>query len=214
MGTRVGLDSPTREDRCAFRSAALAWYKEAMAATSTMVPLGTVAPDFDLVDVLTNDRVRLDDLAGSRVLLVEFICRHCPCVRHIAGELGALSRDYAASGDVAIVAISSNDAVAYPADAPESLAEFGRKIGLTHPLLYDETQAVARAYGAVCTPDFFVFDERRRLVYRGQLDDSRPGNGQPVTGRDIRGALDAALTGRELSPDQRPSMGCSIKWKE
>ena len=194
-------------------SGAPARYKEAMAATSTMVPLGTKAPDFDLLDVLTDQPVRLKDLAGSRLLLVEFICRHCPYVQHVKGELARLWNDYGKEGDVAIVAISSNDASAYPGDAPESLAEFAREIGLNQPLLYDETQEVAKAYGAVCTPDFFLFDSERHLIYRGQLDDSRPDNGKPVTGADLRAALECALAGREVAGHQQPSMGCSIKWK-
>ena len=141
-----------------------------------------------------------------------FICRHCPFVKHVQRELAQLGRDYAGAS-VGIVAISSNDAASHPADAPSSLAEMAREQGFDFPLLYDESQAVARAYHAACTPDYFVFDAAGRLAYRGQLDDSRPGNGVPVSGRDLRAALDALLAGRAVAAEQRPSVGCSIKWK-
>ena len=183
-----------------------------MAATSTMLALGTQAPDFDLPDVTTGRRVRMSDLADRTALLVMFICRHCPYVGHVRSGLAELGRDYAAA-DVAIVAIGSNDADEYPADRPESLAEEAAEAGYAFPYLYDETQEVAKAYTAACTPDFFLFDADRRLVYRGQLDDSRPGNGVPVTGSDLRAAIDAVLSDRPVGQDQRPSVGCSIKWR-
>ena len=159
----------------------------------------------------------LDDFAAAPALLVAFICNHCPFVQHVAGELAALSRDLPARG-VAMVAISSNDVAAYPADSPEAMAAEAARQGWAFPYLYDETQAVAKAYRAACTPDFFLFDAvsadgGRRLVYRGQLDASRPGNGLPVTGADLRAAVDAVLAGRPLPEDQRPSLGCNIKWK-
>jgi peroxiredoxin len=177
-----------------------------------MLPLGTAAPDFALPDVTNGKRVSRDDYAQHRAMLVMFICRHCPFVEHVQRELAKLGRDYAGRG-VGIVAISSNDAERQPDDAPPRLAEMAREQGFTFPLLYDETQAVARAYRAACTPDYFLFDAARRLAYRGQLDDSRPGNGVPVSGRDLRGALDAVLAGQPVRDEQRPSVGCSIKWK-
>ncbi len=183
-----------------------------MAATSTMLELGTPAPEFDLPDVTSGRRVRISDLAGKKALLVMFICRHCPYVGHVRSGLAQLGRDYA-DADVAIVAIGSNDADEYPADRPESLAEEAAEAGYTFPYLYDETQEVAKAYTAACTPDFFLFDAGRRLVYRGQLDDSRPGNGVPVTGADLRAAIDAVLADGQVPQDQRPSVGCSIKWR-
>lgn len=178
---------------------------------STMLELGTRAPSFSLPDVVTGERTDLDGIAAAKGLLVIFVCRHCPYVQHVKEELARIGRDYAGKG-LGVVAISSNDAASYPEDAPESLAEMARELGLTFPLCYDETQEVAKSYTAACTPDFFVFDADRRLVYRGQLDDSRPGNGIPVTGRDLRAALDALLAGRAVSPDQKPSIGCNIKW--
>jgi peroxiredoxin len=184
-----------------------------MAVPSTMTALGTAAPDFALPDVTSGRTVRLVDLADRGALLVMFLCRHCPYVQHVRDELARLARDLAGA-DVAIVAISSNDPAAYPDDAPERLAEDARDAGYTFPFLFDETQDVAKAYGAACTPDFFLYDAGRRLVYRGQLDDSRPGNGVPVTGRDLRAAIDAVLGGRPVPADQRPSIGCGIKWRD
>jgi peroxiredoxin len=178
-----------------------------------MTALKSAAPDFALPDVTTGRTVALKDVAGSRALLVMFICRHCPYVKHVREGLARLSEDYA-DADVAIVAISSNDPVEYPEDAPESLAEDARAAGYRFPLLFDETQAVARAYGAACTPDFFLYDADRQLVYRGQLDDSRPGNGIPVTGKDLRAAMDAVLAGDPVAEHQRASVGCSIKWRD
>jgi peroxiredoxin len=183
-----------------------------MAATSTMTELGSRLPGFALPDVTTGRVVSDSDLARSKALLVMFICRHCPYVAHVREEIARLAVDYA-DADLEIVAISSNDPDAYPEDAPESLAEEARQAGYRFPYLFDETQAVAKAFGAACTPDFFLYDTNRVLVYRGQLDDSRPRNGVPVTGKDLRRAIDAVLEGGEVLTDQRPSVGCSIKWR-
>jgi len=183
-----------------------------VAVPSTMLALGTKAPDFELPDVVTGLPVGIRDFDGKRALLVMFICRHCPYVRHVRGELARLGRDFAES-DLAIVAISSNDPAEYPEDAPESLAEDARQAGYAFPYLFDETQEIARAYTAACTPDFFLFDADRALVYRGQLDDSRPSNGLPVTGEDLRAAIDAVLSGGPVAQEQRASIGCGIKWR-
>jgi peroxiredoxin len=177
-----------------------------------MLALGTSAPDFVLTDVVTGHQVSTQAVSGPKGLLVMFICRHCPFVKHLEKALAQLGRDYEGSG-VGIVAISSNDAANYPDDAPGSLAEQARQLGFTFPYLYDETQDVARAYDATCTPDFFLFDNGLKLVYRGQFDDSRPGNAIPVTGKDLRAALDALIAGEPISTEQRPSIGCNIKWK-
>jgi peroxiredoxin len=179
---------------------------------STMLSLGTQAPDFHLPDVTTGNTVGLDDFRDKKALLVMFICRHCPYVRHVQAELAKLGRDYA-NRSLGMVAISSNDAAAYPDDAPDSLREMAAELGFVFPYSYDESQLVARAYAAACTPDFFLFDGDRRLVYRGQLDDSRPSNGKPVTGRDLRSAMDAVLAGRPVDENQIPSLGCNIKWR-
>ena len=178
---------------------------------STMLPLGTPAPDFSLPNV-DGRTITLADAAGPQATLVMFICNHCPFVKHVADGLAALGRDYAPRG-VGIVAISSNDVATHPADSPEQMVHEAEQRGYAFPYLYDETQAVAKAYRAACTPDFFLFDASRKLVYRGQLDASRPGNGIPVTGADLRAALDAVLAGRPVSADQVPSLGCNIKWK-
>ena len=185
---------------------------ERMAATSTMLALGTEAPDFALADVISGRTVTLRDFDDRPALLVMFICRHCPYVRHVRPGLAALGREHASS-DLAIVAISSNDPETHPEDAPASLAEEAVETGYVFPYLFDETQEVAKAYTAACTPDFFLFDRERRLAYRGQFDASRPSNGLPVTGEDLRAAIDAVLGGRPVSGDQRPSVGCSIKWR-
>lgn len=179
---------------------------------SAMLALGTSAPDFVLTDVVTSHQVSTQAVCGPKGMLVMFICRHCPFVKHLEEALAQLGRDYQTSG-VGVVAISSNDATSDPDDAPESLAEQALASGFTFPYLYDETQEVARAYDAACTPDFFLFDDGLKLVYRGQFDDSRPGNGIPVTGKDLRAALDALVAGEPISPDQHPSIGCNIKWK-
>jgi peroxiredoxin len=178
---------------------------------SNMVELGLVAPDFSLPNPLTGKIVQRDDFSDANALLVVFMCAHCPYVIHVKPELIRLGNDYRSRG-VGIVGISANDPVAYPTDAPPKLAKFSRD--LPFPLLFDETQEIARAYDAACTPDFFLFDRERKLVYRGQMDDSRPGNGKPLTGKDLRGALDAVLSGKPVSPDQKASIGCNIKWKK
>lgn len=179
---------------------------------STMLPLGTMAPPFKLPEVTSGQTVSLDDFAGRDVLLVMFLCRHCPYVKHVEKELARIGRDYERKS-AGIVAISANDAEGYPEDAPAGLKSQAQTAGFGFPYLYDESQAVAKAYSAACTPDFFVFDKGRRLVYRGQLDDSRPGNGKPLTGYDLRAALDAVLVGQPIKIKQRPSTGCNIKWK-
>jgi len=180
---------------------------------STMLSLGTIAPDFALTDVVTGNTVHRDDFRGSQALLVLFICTHCPYVKHIETGLAALGKDYAGK-PIAIVAISSNDATTHPADSPAGLKQQAETFGFVFPYLYDESQAVAHEYNAACTPDIFLFDSDFRLVYRGQFDASRPGNGVPVTGEDLRRALDQLLAGQPVPTDQRPSIGCNIKWKE
>lgn len=180
---------------------------------STMLELGTQAPDFALTDVVTGKTVRRDDFRDKKALLVMFICAHCPYVKHIEKTLGKLGTDYAGK-PLAIVAISANDVANHPGDGPEGLKAQAKANGFTFPYLYDETQEVAHAYKAACTPDIFLFDSGFKLVYRGQYDSSRPGNGVPITGEDLRGAIDTVLAGKPVSADQRPSMGCNIKWKE
>jgi peroxiredoxin len=178
---------------------------------STMLELGTAAPDFNLPDVVTGETIALATFADRKALLVLFICRHCPFVRHVQDELSRLGHDYQAS--IGIVGISSNDADRYKEDSPGSLKEWAQELGFTFTLCFDASQSVAKAYTAACTPDPFLFDEKRLLVYRGQLDDSRPGNGKAPTGRDIRAAIEATLGGKPVAPVQRPSAGCNIKWK-
>lgn len=178
---------------------------------STMLPLGTAAPDFRLPDA-TGKTYTLADFRSAPALLVIFMCNHCPFVKHVASGLADLAREYQARG-VAVVGINSNDYQQYPDDAPEKMLEEVRARGYTFPYLVDESQEVAKAYQAACTPDFFVFDKDRKLVYRGQMDASRPGNNVPVTGNDLRAALDAVLEGRPVPADQKPSLGCNIKWK-
>jgi peroxiredoxin len=176
-----------------------------------MVPLGTPAPDFDLPDT-EGRQVTLSDFGEAPALLVVFMCNHCPYVKHVADELARLSRDYREIG-LAMVGINSNDADNYPEDSPEKMRDEVELRGYEFPYLFDANQAVARAYGAACTPDFFLFNWPRELVYRGQLDDSRPGNGVPVTGRDLRAAIQTVLNGEKPSAKQVPSLGCNIKWK-
>jgi len=184
-----------------------------MAATeSTMLGLGTLAPAFELPDAVSGRTITLDSFAGTRGLLVMFICPHCPYVKHIERSLAAIAKHYTGA-DLAIVAISSNDVAQYPEDGPDGLRKQAADLGFAFPYCYDEAQDVAKAYQAACTPDFFLFDGGRRLVYRGQFDDSRPKNDQPVTGRDLRAAVDDVLAGRAPSATQRPSIGCNIKWK-
>ncbi len=180
---------------------------------STMaLKIGDTAPAFRLTDVRTATPVSLEELTGSPALLIMFVCNHCPFVVHIEEELTRLGSDYAARG-VAIVAISSNDVENYPDDSPDQMVEYANRNNWEFPYLYDESQAVAKAYFAACTPDFFLFDGDQRLVYRGQLDSSRPGNGVLVTGEDLRTALDALLAGQPVATEQAPSLGCNIKWK-
>lgn len=183
-----------------------------MAVESTMLPLGTRAPDFHLPD-LRGALHTLDSLAGGKALLVAFICNHCPFVRHLRLELAHVAKEYRPRGLVT-VAIASNDVEVYPQDGPAGMAEEAREAGYEFPYLFDASQAVARAYRAACTPDFFLFDAGRRLAYRGQFDGSRPGNGVAVTGADLRAAIDAVLGGAAPAADQKPSIGCSIKWKQ
>jgi len=178
---------------------------------STMLPLGTGAPNFKLPDP-SGKLVSLDDFKNAPALVVAFICNHCPYVKHIRTQFAAFAKEYQARG-VGVVAINSNDVENYPEDSPKKMAEEIKQAGYTFPYLYDETQEVAKAYRAACTPDLYLFDRGQRLVYRGQFDDSRPGNGRPVTGADLRTALDAVLAGRAVHLNQKPSMGCNIKWK-
>ncbi len=184
-----------------------------MAATpSVMLALGTPMPDFDLPDVVLGKRISSVKFPRKNALLVMFISRHCPYVQHVKEELARIGTDYNRR-DLTIVAICANDAGNYPDDAPEKLKEMAKEAGFNFPFCYDETQEVAKAFSAACTPDFFLFDKNRKLAYRGQLDDSRPSNGKPVSGRDLRAALDAVLAGRPVAADQKPSIGCNIKWR-
>lgn len=178
---------------------------------STMLSLGTEAPDFSLPDI-NGDRVSLEDFSENKALAIIFMCNHCPYVKHIREGLAKVANDYEGQS-VAFVGINANDIEQQPEDRPEKMAEMVREYNIPFPYLFDESQEVAKKYRAACTPDIFVFDEERRLVYRGQFDDSRPGNDKPVTGRDLREAIDAVLEGRSLPANQKPSMGCNIKWK-
>jgi peroxiredoxin len=178
-----------------------------------MLPLGTAAPDFTLPDTVSGKEISLSDIQSDQATVVMFLCNHCPFVKHVNPELVRLANDYQAK-NVAFVAISSNDVENYPQDSPQRMKEVAETLGYPFPYLYDEDQSVARAYQAACTPDFFIFDDAMKLVYRGQLDSSRPGNNIPLNGQDIRAALDAILAGDPVSADQRPSIGCNIKWKE
>lgn len=177
-----------------------------------MLALGTPLPDFQLPDVVSGKLVDTRQLSGKKALLVMFICRHCPYVKHVQTGIAQLGRDYSHK-PVAIVAVSSNDAVSYPQDAPDSLREMAGELGFTFPFCHDETQDVARSFSAVCTPEFYVFDQNRRLAYRGQFDNSRRNSDIPVTGSNVRNALDALLNDEPVNQDQRPSIGCNIKWK-
>jgi len=179
---------------------------------STMLELGTIAPEFALTDVVSGKTIKLGDFRGRKGLLVMFICPHCPYVKHIQNALAALGNDYAEK-PIGIVAISSNDAIAYPADNADGMKQQAVSVGFRFPYLFDETQEVAKAYHAACTPDLFLFDADFKLAYRGQFDASRPGSGIPVTGKDLREALDAVLSDQPVSTDQRASLGCDIKWK-
>lgn len=177
-----------------------------------MLPWGTLAPEFNLPDAVSGRTVQLADFADRTALVVMFICNHCPYVKHIRAGLAAFARDYQAKG-AGIVAINANDAAAYPDDSPARMKVEAKSAGYVFSYLFDETQAVAKAYRAACTPDLYLFDRDRKLVYRGQFDDGRPGGDQPVTGADLRAACDAVLAGRSPSPAQKPSIGCNIKWK-
>jgi peroxiredoxin len=179
---------------------------------STMLPLGTKAPDFQLPDVVSGETISMASFAGKQALLVMFICRHCPFVKHVQAELAKLGQDYA-DKNVGMVAISSNNVTSHPEDSPDLLKQMAIALGFNFPYCYDETQAVAKAYKAACTPDFFLFDGNFELVYRGQLDDSRPSNDKPVTGKDLRQAIDAVLAGQPVNSTQTPSIGCNIKWQ-
>lgn len=179
---------------------------------STMLELGTKAPDFQLPDTVSGQTISLDRFAGQTALLVIFMCAHCPFVKHVQDEIARIDRDYSDKG-LGIVAISANSVETHPDDAPDKLKAMAQEMGFSFPFCYDETQETAKAYTAACTPDFFLFDRDRKLVYRGQLDDSRPGNDKPVNGKDLRSAIDAVLDGRPIEANQKPSMGCNIKWK-
>lgn len=179
---------------------------------SSMVPIGTLAPNFTLPDTVTGKDLSLNELKSDVATVIMFICNHCPYVKHIQDGLVSLSKDYTSKG-ISFIAISSNDVVNYPEDSPEKMKELANKLGFDFPYLYDETQEVAKAYDAKCTPDFFIFDKDLKCVYRGQLDDSRPGSNIPVTGKDIREALDCLVDGKPVLAEQKPSIGCNIKWK-
>lgn len=179
---------------------------------SNMLPLGTKAPDFRLVDSISNKMMSLEDLRGEKGTVVMFICNHCPFVKHVNDEIVRVANDYRVSG-FSFIAIMSNNVEEYPDDHPDHMWKSARKYHYPFPYLYDQTQEVAKAYDAACTPDFYLFDVELKLIYRGQLDDSRPGNGIPVNGRDLREALDAILNNRKVYEPQKPSIGCSIKWK-
>jgi thiol-disulfide isomerase/thioredoxin len=183
-----------------------------MAVASTMLPLGTRLPAFRVRDVVSGKDLTDQDLKGGRGSLVVFLCRHCPYVKHVQGEIARIGKDYVPRG-VGIAAISSNDVENYPDDAPEQLKQMSAELGLNFPVGYDASQEAAKAFRAACTPEFYLFDKDRKLVYRGQLDDSRPKNDVPVTGRDLRAALEALLAGRPIPQDQKPGIGCNIKWK-
>ncbi len=180
---------------------------------STMLSLGTQASDFTLPDVTSGKSISLKNFSGKKAILVMFISVHCPYVKHIRQELSKLSRDYQ-NKDIAIIAVSSNNVEKYPDDSPENLKKMAKELNLTFPVCFDEDQKVAQEYMAACTPDFFLFDQNQKLVYRGQLDDSRPDSGKPVTGKDLRAAMDAVLSGKLVDSNQKPSMGCNIKWKQ
>ncbi len=183
-----------------------------MAVESVMLPLGTPMPSFALKDVVSGQTYSPESFAGKGAVCVMFLCRHCPYVQHVQDAIADLGRDYADSR-VGILAISSNDPAHYPDDAPARLKEMAQRLGFQFPFCFDETQDVAKAFKAACTPDFYLFDGQQRLVYRGQLDDSRPGTRVPVTGQDLRAAIDAVLAGKPVAATQKASVGCSIKWK-
>lgn len=179
---------------------------------STMLPLDTAAPEFQLPDVVSGEIISLATFADSQALLVMFICQHCPFVKHVQQELGKIGQDYS-DRSLGIIAVSANDVANYPDDSPEKLKQMAEEFGFNFPVCYDETQEVSKLYTAACTPDFFLFDAARKLAYRGQLDDSRPSNGVPVTGSDLRQAINLVLQKQEINFEQKPSIGCNIKWK-
>jgi peroxiredoxin len=179
---------------------------------STMISLGTKAPEFTLPDTVSGKNLSLQNLKSEKGTLIMFICNHCPFVKHVNAELVKLASDYIPKG-ISFIAISSNDVSTHPDDSPDKMKQVAKELGYPFPYLYDESQNVARTYDAACTPDFFIYDKNLKLVYRGQLDDSRPSNGIPATGKDIRSALDNLLAGKEISSEQKPSIGCNIKWK-
>ncbi|MGG3801575.1 thioredoxin family protein [Metabacillus fastidiosus] len=179
---------------------------------SKMFPLGSTAPDFNLLNTVNGETVSLQDIKSDTATVIMFICNHCPFVKHVDDELIRLANDYQPKG-ISFIAISSNDVENYPDDSPENMKKTAKELGYPFPYLYDETQEVAKAYDAACTPDFYIFDGDLKCVYRGQLDDSRPGNEKPVTGESIRAALDALLHNEPVSDVQKPSLGCNIKWK-
>jgi len=179
---------------------------------SNMIPLGTNAPDFELIDTVSDDMMSLTDLKGEKGTVIFFICNHCPFVIHVNDELVKIANAYSSKG-ISFMAISSNDVDNYPQDAPHLMKKLAKDVGYPFPYLYDKTQEVAKAYDAACTPDIYVFDDGLKLVYRGQLDDSRPGNGVAITGKNLRNALDCLLEGRNNEAIQKPSIGCNIKWK-
>jgi len=184
-----------------------------MAATpSNMLPLGFQAPNFRLLDTISGNEFELKDLASEKATVIMFISNHCPFVKHVNEQMVKLANDYIPKG-ISFIAIGSNDVINYPEDSPEKMTEYAQKLKYPFAYLYDETQEIAKAYDAACTPDFYIFDKDKKCVYRGQLDDSRPGNGKPVTGKDIRAALDAILSNTAIDPKQMPSIGCNIKWK-
>ncbi len=180
---------------------------------STMVTLGTEAPPFTLLDAVSQNKRSLAELKGAKGTLVMFICNHCPFVKHIQSELAHFGNDYK-NKDISIIAINANDAEEYPEDSPANMRAIAQRFGYPFPYLYDETQQVAKSYQAACTPDFFLFDKQLHLVYRGQFDDSRPSNSIPVTGQDLRNAMDCLLAQKPIPTNQKPSIGCNIKWKE
>lgn len=180
--------------------------------SSNMMPLGTIAPEFNLLDTVSGEYKNLQELKGEKATLIMFICNHCPFVKHIEEQLVKLGQDYLAK-DISVIAISSNDVESYPDDSPNKMKQLAESLGYSFPYLYDESQDVAKAYDAACTPDFYIFDKDMKCVYRGQFDDSRPGNNIPVSGADVRNVLDAILNGSKISDVQKPSIGCNIKWK-
>ena len=184
-----------------------------MAVTpSNMIPLGFTAPDFNLWDAISDGNISLNELKSDKATVIMFICNHCPYVKYVNKQIVDLANDYMPQG-ISFIAINSNDANNYPEDSPKQMIQYAKMLGYPFPYLYDETQAIAKAYDAACTPDFYIFDKEMKCVYRGQLDDSRPGNGKPLNGRDIRLALEAIIKGAQVNERQIPSIGCNIKWK-